>query len=235
MGIDERSRADEIAAANPEIAIFGIGAIEQHGRHLPIGTDWFAASEIARLSAIELNALLIPSIPYSMSECHGLMPGTVWLKPATLAAVLRDVVVSLRDQGIHKVLVINGHGGNFILEPVIQAFNHDFPDMRVVMPSEVWATSDENPPLFETSEVHAGEGETSTQLYLNPGDVKPGGVDFIPTVGREFLDYVFIQQINPEGVWGQPSYGNVAKGGRAIAAQVRKVVDFAQRAFKVLR
>ncbi len=237
MNLDEHSTSVDIAAAHSEIAVFGIGAIEQHGRHLPIGTDWIAVSEVARRVATELKAMLIPSIPFSMSECHGLLPGTVWLKPATLAAVLSDVVRSLHKQGIRKVLVINGHGGNFVLEPAIQALNHELPDMNVVMPAEVWAISDESGHLFETgaSEVHAGEAETSTQLYLNPEHVRPGQMDFVPQVGREFLDYAFINQINPEGVWGQPSFGDAAKGERAIVAQVRAVVAFAQRAFEVLK
>jgi creatinine amidohydrolase len=233
MALDLHSTAIDIVAARPTIAVFGIGAIEQHGRHLPIGTDWIAVCEVARLAAIELNALLIPSIPFSMSECHGLMPGTIWLKPATLAAVLRDVVRSLREQEIHKVLVINGHGGNFILVPAIQALNHEFADMRIVMPPEVWTFPDESTPIFKTSasEVHAGEAETSILLHIIPEDVKPERKDFDPSVGREFLDYAFIHQINPEGVWGHPSYGEAAKGERAIAARVRIVVDYARLAF----
>jgi creatinine amidohydrolase len=234
--LDERSRSADIAAARPDIAVFGIGAIEQHSRHLPIATDWIAVSEIARHVARELNALLVPAIPFSMSECHGPMEGTVWLKPATLAAVLRDVARSLREQGIRKLLILNGHGGNFVLEPVIQELNRDYPDLTVIMPGEVWAVAEGSEPIFETagSEVHAGEAETSTQLYLNPENVQPERVDYVPPVGREFLDYVFMGMISPDGVWGSPSYGDAAKGGRAIAAQVRAVVRFARQAFEAL-
>ncbi len=105
----------------------GIGAIEQHGRHLPIGTDWMIICELSRRVANELDAWLLPAIPISMSECHGSIAGTVWLKPATLSAVLQDIASSLHAQGIDKVLVLNGHGGNFILEPTIQAINNKFP------------------------------------------------------------------------------------------------------------
>jgi creatinine amidohydrolase len=234
--LDERSKSAEIAAARPDIAVFGIGAIEQHSHHLPIGTDWIAVSEISRRVAAELNALLIPAIPFSMSECHGPMAGTVWLKPATLAAVVRDVAHSLYEQGIRKLLILNGHGGNFVLEPVIQELNQEYPDLTVVMPAEVWAVAEGSEPIYETagSEVHAGEAETSTQLYLNPTHVKPERVDYVPPVGREFLDYVFMNLINLDGVWGSSSYGDAGKGERAIAAQVRAIVKFARRAFEVL-
>lgn len=233
--LDERSTTVALAASRPQIAVFGIGAIEQHGRHLPIGTDWIAVSEVARRVAAELQAWLIPPIPFSMSECHGSLAGTVWLKPATLAAILRDVVISLREQGINNVLVLNGHGGNFVLEPTIQQLNQEFPDLRLIMPAAVLPTNDVEP-IFETAdqEVHAGEIETSTQLYLNPEHVKAERIDYVPRVGREFLDYVVMSQISAEGVWGQASHGDAIKGERAIAGQVRAVVDFAKRTFERL-
>ena len=234
--LDERSTSAALAAAQPELAVLGIGAIEQHSHHLPIGTDWIAVSEITRRVAGELNALLLPAIPFSMSECHGPMEGTVWLKPATLSAVLRDIVVSLREQGIRKVLILNGHGGNFVLEPTIQALNQEFPDLHVIMPIEVWAALEGEPPIFETAnrEVHAGESETSTQLYLNEEHVQADRVDYVPPVGREFLDYAFMNQVSPDGMWGVSSKGTASKGERAIADQVRAMVAFAQHAFEVL-
>lgn len=234
--LDERSTSDQIATARPEIAVFGIGAIEQHSHHLPVGTDWIAVSEISRRVAKELDALLVPAIPFSMSECHGPMEGTVWIKPATLSAVLRDVVHSLRAQGIRKLLVLNGHGGNFVLEPTIQALNQEFPDFLVVMPAEVWAVAEGGEAIYETAatEIHAGEAETSTQLYLNAANVRPARVDYVPPVGREFLDYVFMDAISPDGMWGASSYGSAAKGERAIAAQVQAIVAFARRVFTTL-
>jgi creatinine amidohydrolase len=231
--LDLHTSSLDIAAAKPQIAVFGIGAVEQHGQHLPIGTDWVAAGEIASRVAAELNALLIPAIPFSMSECHGIMPGTVWLKPDTLVAVVRDVVRSLRAQDIFKILIINGHGGNFVLKPVIQALNHEFPDVRVAMPPEVGTGDSEMDALFEAAdgEVHAGEVETSTQLYFNPDLVKLAPADYVPPVGREFLDYAVMPKLNPQGVWGSPSYATAEKGRRAVAVEVRGFVEFARQVF----
>lgn len=233
---NEYSKSPEVAMPRPEIAVFGIGAIEQHGRHLPIGTDWIAVSEISRRVALELNAFLVPAIPFSMSECHGPLEGTVWLKPETLAAVVRDVARSLREQGIRKLLILNGHGGNFVLEAVIQELNRKYPYFRIIMPPEVWGAAEGGEPIYETAsrEVHAGEAETSIQLYLNPDHVRPEHIDTVPPVGREFLDYVSMDRISPDGVWGLPSYADAGKGERAIAAQVQAIVRFARRAFEVL-
>src|SRR5512143_85299 len=84
---NDRLTSAAIAAARPTLAVLGIGAMEQHSHHLPVGTDWIAVSEVCRRVAAELDAFLLPAIPFSMSECHGPMEGTVWLKPSTLAAV----------------------------------------------------------------------------------------------------------------------------------------------------
>jgi creatinine amidohydrolase len=231
--MDERSTSFEIRNAHPEIAVIGIGAIEQHGRHLPIGTDWMIAVELSRRVASELNALLLPAIPISMSECHGSMEGTVWLKPATLSAVMQDIVSSLHEQGILKLLVVNAHGGNFILGPTIQELNSKFSNMLVMMAPEEWPTKENGCPIFEASEtdLHAGEVETSIILYLNPVLVKPERMDFIPPFGREFLDYKTMDDINPDGVWGSPSKGDANKGERALAAQVESIALFARHVF----
>jgi creatinine amidohydrolase len=237
MPLDQTNSSAEISAAQPQIAVLGIGAIEQHGRHLPVGTDWIAVKELACRVALELNAFLLPSIPFSLSECHGALPGTVWLQPSTLAAVVRDVVHSLHAQGIHKLLIINGHGGNYILEPVIRTLNYELADMRIIMPPGIWAVRDENGLIFDTAdtEIHAGEVETSIQLFLNPQYVKDERSGFIPGLSQEFLDYVTMDQINPEGVWGQPETGEADKGRRALAARVKEVARYALEAFEALK
>lgn len=164
------------------------------------------------------------------------LPGTVWLKPATLATVVRDIVSSLREQGIHKVVIINEHGGNFVLEPVIRELNQRFADTDVILPDEGIPMTDHDSPLFEAAdqEVHAGEIETSTQLYLNSTHVRAELQDYVPFVGREFLDYVTLDLISPTGVWGNASYGNAAKGEHAIAGEVQAIVEFVRQAFEIL-
>lgn len=187
-----------------DLAVLGIGAIEQHGSHLPVGTDWIIARELARRVAEALGAIELPAIPVSMSECHGSFAGTMWLKPATLAAVLRDIVDSLRVDQIHRLLIINCHGGNFILEPTLQDIHRDYPDFRAALADENWPNLVDGRPLFETYEtdIHAGEVETSLMLHFFPELVHEDRVDFIPDCGREFLDYVTLDQISPAGIWG---------------------------------
>lgn len=222
----------EIAVARPAIAVLGIGAIEQHGGHLPVATDWSWITDLTRRVAAQLGAYWLPAIPFSMSECHGALAGTVWLKPDTLAKVVRDLVLSLHAQGIRQVVIMNGHGGNFILEPTIQELNLTYADLAVVMPPHFGPAS---PPIFEaTGEIHAGENETSTQLSLNPELVKDERVDYLPPVGREFLDYTVMANVSPSGVWGQPSLGTADKGRRAADWGVETTVRYIRETFAAI-
>jgi len=232
--LDTFHTSKELQEAQPTIAVLGIGAIEQHGGHLPVGTDWLTVRELARQVAERLGAYLLPALPFSMSQCHGVMAGTVWLRPETLARVIRDIVLSLRDQGTCKIVLINGHGGNFVLEAVVRELNLDYPDLMVVMPRP-----DPDPKEAEIvepagPEIHAGRVETSYQLYLNPDAVKSERVDCVPLVGQEFLDYVTMEVLSPHGVWGKPSLGSAEKGHQALEAQTKAIVAHTRHLFAEL-
>jgi creatinine amidohydrolase len=231
MAFDARNTANEIAKAGLQIAIFPIGAIEQHSLHLPLGTDWLDVIDLAQRIAAELDAFVVPALPFSMSQCHGAMAGTVWLRPETLAAVLRDVIHSLHAGGLRKVLVLNGHGGNFVLEAEIRRLNLGQPDLIVLMPPLFeWQMAERS--LWDMGmDVHAEEMETSHQLYINPQHVKAGRVDYVPPVGREFLDYATMECISPSGVWGWPSSGTAEKGERLVAFSVHRVAQWARETF----
>jgi len=227
--LDMHCTSDEIAEAEPTIAVLAIGAIEQHGHHLPVGTDWLTVGELARRVAEGLGAYLLPPLPFSMSQCHGVMAGTVWLRPQTLARVVRDVVLSLHAQGISWVVLLNGHGGNFVLEAVVQELNLTHPGLSVIMPSPPVAVGES--PIFEPagSEIHAGQAETSYQLYLNPDHVTEDRADCIPPVGREFLDYAVMEVLSPRGVWGMPSLASAEKGRLAMKARAEAIIAHTHR------
>jgi creatinine amidohydrolase len=222
--LDALSSAHALERARPPIAVLPIGSIEQHSYHLPLGTDWIAATALAHRVAAELGAYLLPALPVSMGRCHKPMAGTVWLRPMTLADAVSDVVRSVARSGIRSVVLINGHGGNFTLEVAVRELNAE-PGAPIVLlpPMSLRAGSQ---PIFETAgrEVHAGESETSVFLAIAPELVGDERVDHIPTVGREFLDYALIGQISPSGVWGKPSLASVEKGRRALDLRVRAVV-----------
>jgi creatinine amidohydrolase len=234
--LDQFATQGDLKKSPPEIAVIGIGAIEQHGRHLPISTDWVQVRAISRGVAEALNALLLPAIPFSMSECHGPMPGVLSLKPETLSEVVVDIARSIREQGIPTLLILNGHGGNFILEPTIAELNREYPAFKIIMPPEVWAPAEGGSAIFETfgQGIHAEEMETSMQLFLNPERVRDFRDDHLPQIGREFLDYTTMSVINPMGIWGVPSLGDPKKGEKAIQASIKSILEFVRKAQEVL-
>lgn len=236
MLYDMSATTVELEAAHIDIAVLPIGAIEQHSVHLPLGTDWLGVRALARAVAerlaTERNVYLLPALPFSLSQCHGAMPGTVWLKPETLANVLRDLVLSLHEQGIRHIAVINGHGGNFVLDDEIRELNLTIDDLVVIQGVSRDASDGPGPTgRVVGGDIHAGAGETATQLFLNVELVRPERVDYVPPVGREFLDYATMEQIAPSGVWGRPSEGTVEAGERALERAAANMARDLLRAF----
>lgn len=233
----------ELKEACVDIAVLPIGAVEQHSVHLPLGTDWINVRALSRRMAESLahdrDVYLLPALPFSLSQCHGAMPGTVWLKPETLADVLRDVVLSLYEQGIREIAIVNGHGGNFVLDAEIRELNANFPDLMVVVAAPGDRdTGDAGAPgqVGRGGDIHAGASETSTQLHLNPEHVRSQRmVDHVPPVGREYLDYAYMEQISPRGVWGRPSQGTAQAGERALERAASQMAQNVLRAFDLIR
>src|SRR5947209_20173491 len=157
--------------ARVDTAIVPFGAVEQHGHHLPLGTDWIIADAMgqALAEALEEDVLLLPAMPFGNSREHMAFPGTITLRPATLAAVLDDIVESLRHHHIRTVIVFSAHGGNWILKPTLRELNFRCPEMTLL-----WADGslpEEGEPVPE--DIHAGRGETSTLLHFRPDLVRP--------------------------------------------------------------
>lgn len=109
----EMTRAEVRAAAPSGIAVLPIGSQEQHREHLPMGTDTFLVEAVlaAATAGHPSNLVVLPSLPYGYSD-HHLFSAAVSLSPRTHLAVLSDVLSSLSETGFHRIMVVNGHGGN---------------------------------------------------------------------------------------------------------------------------
>lgn len=109
----------EEALKTARVAIIPIGANEQHGPHLKMGTDWRIAERLAEetVAAADGLALMTPPLPIGFSPHHMDFPGTLTARPETLSALLDDVVDSLRAHGLERFVIMNGHGGNLAFLP----------------------------------------------------------------------------------------------------------------------
>ncbi|MBD3869632.1 MAG: creatininase family protein, partial [Acidobacteria bacterium] len=97
------------------VALLPVGAIEQHGPHLPLDVDAYDAERLAVEVAERCSnprPLVLPVIPYGVSYHHDDFPGTISVGPDTLAAMVREIGVNVARQGIDKLIIVNGHGGN---------------------------------------------------------------------------------------------------------------------------
>lgn len=218
----------EIERAKPRIAVMPVGSIEQHSTHLPVGTDFLQAWVLGRAVAEALDAYLLPALPFSNSQEHQDFMGTLWLQPATLAAVVKDLCAALKRHGIRKVLIVNAHGGNWILKPTVREINLNDREMTVLL---------SEPGPFETGpdgaalELHACRNETSRMLAAFPKLVKGRGKNFRPREGREYLDYVGMAGVSPSGAWGTPGKATAAQGCESFEDAVRNITAYARKTF----
>src|SRR3954469_10657507 len=113
-----------------EVAVLPFGATEPHNYHMPYGTDNYQVEEIgsrACEAAYQRGAkvLLLPTVPFGVNTNHLQIPGGLALSvtPTTLLRLLTDLVDSLERQGIRKLLLLNGHGGNE-LKPLTRELHH---------------------------------------------------------------------------------------------------------------
>jgi len=222
---------EDLDSSGARIAILPIGAIEQHGRHLPLGTDWIIADKIAQKLGERLNAYVLPALPYGNSQEHMGFPGTITLRPHTLALIIEDIVLSLRHHGIKKMVVLSSHGGNWIIKPTIRDLNFRYPDMTIIWTDGALPGEQERIP----QDIHSGRGETSTMLSYHPELVKMDkAADFTPDVGQEYNDYVGFDRTTKVGVWGKPTEASKELGEQNIKSRVARQARYIQATFDKL-
>jgi len=231
--VNWESTFHEVAEAKPEIALLPIGSIEQHSYHLPLCTDYCIAQALAERVARELgNCYLLPTLPFSCSREHLAFCGTLTLGPATLAAVIEDLVDALHHHGISKIALLVAHGGNWIIKPTVREINLDRSGVTVIFTSPEIPAAEQG----QFAELHAGQAETSLMMCLRPDLVKMDQVrpDFAPPQGREFLDYVGVAGVSPTGLWGAPSKASAADGERMLQEAARRAAAYIRQTFAEL-
>lgn len=159
-----------------ELAVLPWGATEAHNYHLPYGTDNYQVEEIAAEAgkfAWEEGAkiMILPAIPFGVNTGQTDIKLDINMYPSTQAAVLNDVIEVLNRQKIHKLLILNGHGGNNF-KPVIRELGVKYPEMFISFCN--WFQSVGKSNFFDYPDGdHADEMESSIMLYLRKKLVLP--------------------------------------------------------------
>jgi creatinine amidohydrolase len=206
------------------VALLPIGSFEQHGPHLPLTTDTLVASTIAAELATVYPVFRLPPLTISCSHEHAAWSGTVSISATTLAAIVRDVAASVQHAGAHTLVLVNGHGGNYVLGNVVQEASLG-PLRMALFPTEPdWDDARAEAGLTTTalSDMHAGELETSILLHTLPDLVRPGyeRADHLAD-DRRYLLARGMQAYTESGVLGRPSLASAEKGRAVLASLVR--------------
>jgi creatinine amidohydrolase len=231
------------AVAQNRVAILPVGTVEQHGPHLPLGTDVLTAAEMSRraVERVPEQAILLPPVYYSFNEHHMDFPGTIAIQGETVIRYVTDIGVSLARHGFRKVLLVNGHGSNVPFLD-IAARNITIQTEAIcamvswwsLVPKRVMSKLRESE--YPGGMAHGCELETSVLLYLRPDlvqfekaerDIHFGSNEFFywdlelpsPIAFQEWFS-----RYSKTGTLGDPTKATKAKGEKFVNAVVDRLV-----------
>jgi creatinine amidohydrolase len=243
----EELSAPEIDALdrNGTIITLPVGSVEQHGRHMPLGTDTMLAQAVALAAAERLKprVAVLPPPWYGYSGHHMRFAGTVTLKSETLIALVEDIAESVIAHGFKRLLVINGHGGNnALIDLLASRLGERHHNKARIACLTYFALAREAIEKLRESRIggmgHACEFETSMMQHLRPELVSIAkAVVCYPDPGSPFLNtdllgsslvrtYRDFGDLSTSGTFGDPSLATAEKGGEFFEAVVGELVRF---------
>jgi creatinine amidohydrolase len=213
------------------VAVLPVGAIEQHGPHLPLGTDMMIADGLVMRACEQLESdvtvLVLPTQAIGESTEHGAFPGTLSHEAETLLAAWTEIGVALTRSGIHKLVIVNAHGGQSQIVDLVAQRLRARHAMLVVRASYLnWPLPDG---LMEADEIrhghHGGQAETSIMLALHPDVVRMDKARDFASNARELagrhrrfgqggsLGFAWqAEDLNPAGVVGNAAGATAEQG-----------------------
>ena len=227
-GVLEEMTIDEVEALDPEVVVFGVSSTEPHGPHLPYGTDVFQADTVCRRSVTRANergarALMYPTLPIGNNVNFKAYPFACRIGVRTLMNVVLDVIAALEEEGIRKIVIVNGHGGNTatLQATLREHVGRNAPDEGafVCLTSTFDAVPEEAAERIEHPSVHAGESETSRMLHLRPDLVREEKFEAFP------IQDSTIEELESEGMYFVPpwhGYMPESAGGETSASSAEK-------------
>jgi creatinine amidohydrolase len=212
------------------VGLVPVGAIEQHGPHLPSGTDTIVATAVCEAAAARCDGIVLPAIPVGCSYGHGtVLPGTLSLSPELLAQVVRQYAEWAAVSGMRRLLFVNAHFGNAAAIGIATDHLRLFrPDLRVGTVNWWDSHPDVTAALTEDGDdIHANKGETSIVLAIAPELVH---LDRLADADDEdrTRDLVFrytAPALSTNGVTGRPSEASKELGEQLLAVAAAAIAD----------
>lgn len=224
--------------AGPGLVVLPVGATEQHGPHLPTGTDNAIVTAVTHYASGRADVPVLPTMSFGVSVGHThRWPGTVSLMHETLATAVRETVSWLLADGWTRVLIVNSHFGNdATLNTAVDRLRTDhLGELQVGLASTFRLT----PAIWDyfisdADDLHANRAETDLMLYLDPAAcdldlIRQGGADDEDrTAGKIFSYPVGLTSTN--GVTGKPSLATAARGQELFIEMGEAMADIMEKA-----
>jgi creatinine amidohydrolase len=227
--------ASLLAAHPTEIGLLPVGATEQHGPHLPTGTDTIIATGLARVVSARTGALVLPALSVACSFGHGqLLAGTLSVSPEMVASQVRAVADWAASSGLRRILAVNAHMGNASgLGVAADHLRLERPDLRFGV-LHWWQASAEVAAEagVDGDDIHANRAETALMLALAPNAVRRdliGAADDEDQAAGLAFGYT-AASLSTNGVTGRPSEATAELGDRLVARIVSALVGIVERA-----
>ena len=235
---DELSWQDVAAVRDGgiDMVILPVGATEQHGLHLPTGVDTFSARAVAHGVSARTGIPVLPDLPYGCSLGHSTKwPGTLSLRPDTLAHIVRELGQQVLASGFKRMLLLNGHLTNWApLRCGLETIRADLPEMRIALRSLWEITKEVNAWYLRDAGggFHANDAETSVMLSLRPDLVRmERALDEPDRSTCCFFSYTVDKESIHGGV-GKPTQATPEFGRQILEGCVSALSDQLLRALK---
>jgi creatinine amidohydrolase len=244
------SQIEQMPNKENVVIIQPVGAIEQHGPHLPIAVDSAISLGVLgkALSKLDhdLPAYALPCLYYGKSNEHIGFPGTITLSAQTLLAVITEMALSIYRSGFRKLILMNSHGGQpQIMEIAARDLHQEHPDFSV-FPLFTWRVPHVVGEMLTPQEreygIHAGDAETSIMLSLLPQQVQmdkavkeyPQGLPKDSLLDMEGqLPFAWLtKELTKSGVMGDATVATTEKGDRILESLARGWVQVIQDVYK---
>ncbi|TAG31156.1 MAG: creatininase family protein, partial [Verrucomicrobia bacterium] len=233
-----REELHSAAARSGALAIIPTGAIEQHGPHLPLGTDALIGqgllAQALSLTPLSVPAFVAPPLLVGKSNEHADWPGTLSLSGRSFALLLRTQIEQLYRLGFRRIAIFNTHGGNSaVVVPLIRELQH-LPGVRLGMLQSAFKAPQH--PQEAAEGFHAGEWETSLMLGLAPALVRQarairyysaplGDGGELRAEGAALTLCWTTRDLAPQGVMGDATLATASKGEAWVAASAASLAE----------
>lgn len=236
--LDELSTVEAKQAADAgTVVIFPVGAVEEHGRHLPLCTDSIQAEYIAVEVAKKTGCLIIPTLRYGICNAGRNFSGTFSIEFDSLYRIVRDILSELSRNGFNRIIVLSGHAGSshmtalkLAAQTVVKQAEgtNSYRKTRIMVLSDYYFADELKDQLNITvKDGHAGAIETSRVMDIRPDLIKTEGERSFPNMPR-FEVVTNPERYFPSGVMGDPTQASEKKGqtiNQYVIEQVTKLVE----------